>query len=129
MADSTLMQDIAVPTPDGASVPAVFVTPAGAGRAAGVLVIHEAFGVTDDIRRIAARFAAAGFPTLAPDFLAGLGPKPICIARFLRSIGRPGGLTAAIGARSPMHTGYVKYAAEDAWQRTLGFFGRHLAAA
>lgn len=59
MADPTLMQDIAVPTFDGASIPAAFVTPAGAAHAAGVVVIHEAFGVTDDMRRIASRFAAA----------------------------------------------------------------------
>jgi dienelactone hydrolase len=35
----------------------------------------------------------------------------------------------AIGARSPMHTGYIEDAAEDAWERTLQFFGRHLVAA
>lgn len=57
---------------------------------AGVLVIHEALGLTDEMRRIAARFAAAGYASLAPDFLAGLGPKPFCIARFMRGIGRRG---------------------------------------
>ena len=54
----------------------------------GVVVIHEAIGLNDDIRRIATRFAAAGYVTLAPDFLAGLGPMPFCIARFARGIGR-----------------------------------------
>jgi carboxymethylenebutenolidase len=245
MADTPTIQDIAVPTPDGVPIPAAFVRPREPAHAAGVIVIHEAFGLTGDIRRIASRFASAGYPTLAPDFLAGLGPKPICIARFVRSIGRPGqgrayrqlaaaqhwleerpevgggpvgiagfcmgggfallyaaradvevvapfyaavpadpsaldgicpvvasygtrdrifgghaerltaalaersvehdvrsypaaghsfmsrhdGLTATIGAWSPMHTGYVEPAADDAWERTLAFFGRHLAAA
>jgi carboxymethylenebutenolidase len=245
MAELTSHQDVAVSVPDGGSIPASFLRPARTPRRAGVLVIHEAFGLTDDIRRIAARFAGAGYPTLAPDFLAGLGPKPICIARFLRSIGGPSGgpahrrlaaaqrwlearpevgggpiglagfcmgggfallyaaranvdvvapfyaavpddrdaldgicpvvasyggrdrifgghaerltaaltergveydvrsypeaghsfmshhrgVTAAIGSRWPMHTGYVDRAAEDAWDRTLAFFERHLAAA
>jgi carboxymethylenebutenolidase len=89
-----VVHEIAVPLPDGGSLPAALALPdaiaSGAARAAraAVVVVHEAIGLNDDIRRIARRFADAGYPTLAPDFLAGLGPKPICIARFARGIGQ-----------------------------------------
>ena len=36
----------------------------------GVVVIHEAFGLNDDIRTITDRFAAAGYLSFAPDLLA-----------------------------------------------------------
>ena len=86
--------DVAIPLPDGRRVRAALAEPAdaaagGAARPA-VLVLHEALGLTDDIRRIARRFADAGYVALAPDFLAGLGPRPLCIARFFRGVGRPG---------------------------------------
>jgi carboxymethylenebutenolidase len=53
-------------------------------------VLHEALGLNDDIRRIAGRFAANGYVALAPDLLDGLGPKPFCLVRFARGIGRRG---------------------------------------
>lgn len=97
-----VVRDLTVPMPDGSSLPAALAlpdaragaddsgaAPTGTPRPA-VVVIHEAVGLNADIRRIAARFADAGYPTLAPDFLAGLGPKPICIARFAGGIRRAG---------------------------------------
>ena len=105
-----VVRDLVVPLPDGASIPAAMALPDAAGRSTGatprpgVIVVHEAVGLNDDMRRIAARFADAGCPTVVPDFLAGLGPRPICIARFARGIGRP-------------HTGapYRRLAAVQAW--------------
>jgi carboxymethylenebutenolidase len=89
--------DVRVPLADGNHLPAALALPDDlASRAErdtaarprpAVIVIHEAVGLNDDMRRIAGRFADAGYPTLAPDFLAGLGPKPLCIARFARGIG------------------------------------------
>jgi carboxymethylenebutenolidase len=97
----TSVQDVHVPLTDGSALPAALALPDPAPRAGvgdvsgasdptrpGVLVIHEAIGLTDDIRGIAADFADAGYVALAPDFLAGLGPMPFCIARFARGIGR-----------------------------------------
>jgi carboxymethylenebutenolidase len=55
-----------------------------------VIVIHELFGLNDDIRSIAGRFAEAGYVAVAPDFLAGLGPQPLCIVRFARGLNRVG---------------------------------------
>jgi carboxymethylenebutenolidase len=95
--------------PDGRAVPAALAMPDGppvAGRRAGVVVVHELLGLNDDIRRITARFADAGYVALAPDFFSGLGPRPICIVRFARGIGR-------------VHTGrpYRLLAAAEDWLR------------
>ena len=84
------LHEVAIPMPSARALPAAFVVPP-APRAAGVIVLHETFGLNDDMRRIAGRFAAAGYPTVAPDFFAGLGPKPICIVRFVRSLERAAG--------------------------------------
>jgi dienelactone hydrolase len=37
------------------------------------------------------------------------------------------GITAWLGRRLPTHLGHDPAAAEDAWQRTIAFFSRHLA--
>lgn len=99
------------PMPGGDALPAALALPddlagdpATRGARPGVVVVHEAIGLNDDMRRIARRFADAGYPTLVPDFLAGLGPKPICIARFARGIGQ-------VGTGLP----YRRLAAAQAW--------------
>lgn len=51
-------------------------------------MLHEAQGLNDEMRRIGRRFADAGYVALVPDFLAGLGPMPFCLARFFRNVGR-----------------------------------------
>ena len=54
-----------------------------------VIVVHEAMGLNDDIRRIASVFADHGYVALAPD-LVGAGFKPLCVARFFQGIGKVG---------------------------------------
>ena len=54
--------------------------------APGVLVLHEIFGLNDDIRRIADRFADLGFIAVAPDLLDG--GRISCVARALVQIQR-----------------------------------------
>lgn len=55
---------------------------------AAVIVIHEIFGLNDDIRRIASRFAEGGYVALAPDLHDTGAPRLICIARTVRSLNR-----------------------------------------
>ena len=66
--------------------------PAGTGPWPGVVVIHEAWGLDDVMRRQADRMAAAGYLTLAPDLFSDGGALR-CIASTMRSMvttrGRP----------------------------------------
>jgi carboxymethylenebutenolidase len=71
-----------VPTPDGASLTAELFVPAGEGAHPGVVVLHESFGLNDDIRRIAGRFAQAGYAALAPD-LYSHGTRIVCLSRVM----------------------------------------------
>jgi carboxymethylenebutenolidase len=73
---------IDVPTAGGASLRAELFTPAGDGPHPGVVVLHESFGLNDDIRRIAARFAQAGYAALAPD-LYSHGTRIVCLSRVM----------------------------------------------
>jgi carboxymethylenebutenolidase len=57
----------------GINIEAFVARPAGAGKHAAVLVIHDSQGLNDSIREIAKEFAAAGFFALAPDFTSRRG--------------------------------------------------------
>ena len=81
-------RDVEIPLSSGRPLPASLAVPDGAGPWPAVVVIHEALGLNADIRRIARRFAGNGYVALAPDLLDGLGPKPFCLVRFARGIGR-----------------------------------------
>lgn len=62
------------------------VTPAGDdGPWPGVVVLHEAFGLTEDIRRQAQRFAEAGYVALAPDLYTE-GPRLRCVRKAFRDL-------------------------------------------
>ena len=50
----------------------------------GVLVLHEAFGLNEDMRRIAQRFARHGYVAVVPALFGG----PRCLARTLRDEAR-----------------------------------------
>ncbi len=52
--------------------------------APGVLVIHELFGLNDDIRRITDRVAGLGYVAVAPDLLDG--GRISCVARAMAQI-------------------------------------------
>jgi carboxymethylenebutenolidase len=72
-----------VTVPSGAaSLSAELFMPADAGPHPGVVVLHESFGLNDDIRRISSRFADAGYAALAPD-LYSHGRRLVCLSRVL----------------------------------------------
>lgn len=70
---------------NGATLRAALSTPTTAGPWPGVVVMHEAFGLTDDIRSIADRFAEQGYLALAPD-LYSWGNSARCLVLAFRSM-------------------------------------------
>ena len=66
-----------------AGVPAFLATPpVGEGPWPGVVVIHEVFGVIDDIRKHTSRIAAAGYVAIAPDLFRGRGAARCLLGTF-----------------------------------------------
>ncbi|MEX8517466.1 MAG: dienelactone hydrolase family protein [Leptothrix sp. (in: b-proteobacteria)] len=57
--------------PDGQSVPAYLAEPALAAGAPGLVVVQEWWGLNEQIRGVADRFAAAGYCVLVPDLYRG----------------------------------------------------------
>jgi len=76
--------EVSVPSDDGATIAAELFLPSkpSAGASPGVVVLHESFGLNDDIRRIAGRFAAAGYAALAPS-LYSHGKRLVCLSRVM----------------------------------------------
>lgn len=53
----------------------------------GVLVLHEVFGLNDDMRRKARRLADMGYAAIAPDLLGALGRRPgLCMLRIFAEL-------------------------------------------
>jgi carboxymethylenebutenolidase len=94
--------------------PIYVVRPEVAGPAPGVVILHEAWGLTEDVKSLARAAAACGFVAAAPDLLAGYsrvravrdaarghGPSFHRIAKVVEWLGGNGGAdpdrTAAIG--------------------------------
>src|ERR1043166_9948528 len=57
--------------PDGKHCPGYYTEPAGDKQAPAVVIIQEWWGLNDQIKGVAERFAAAGYNALAPDLYKG----------------------------------------------------------
>ena len=60
--------------------------PAGDGPHPAVVVIHELYGLNDNIRDIARRFADEGYAALAVDLFSGGGNRKLCIMRVMSAL-------------------------------------------
>lgn len=75
-------RDVEISLADGQRLPAALALvpdasgPGASGPRPGVLILHEALGLNDDMRGIAGRFARAGRVSLGPDFLAVPRERP-----------------------------------------------------
>jgi carboxymethylenebutenolidase len=61
---------------------AYLVRPAGEGPFPGIVIIHEIFGLTENIKDIAQRFADVGYVALAVDLFTGRN-RTVCMFRFM----------------------------------------------
>jgi len=80
----------AIHFPFGAqSRPGYLAQPAGAGPFPGLVIIHEIYGLNDNIRSVARRFAAQGYAALAVDLFGGRN-RTLCMFRiFTALLARP----------------------------------------
>ena len=75
-----------IPAASG-TLPGYLAVPSTPGPWPGVVVLHEIFGLTDDIRAQADRFAAEGYLALAPDLFAW-GATPRCLVASFRAMAK-----------------------------------------
>ncbi len=109
--------------------------PAGEGPWPAAVVVHEAFGLTQDIRAWCDRFAGEGYIALAPDLLHW-GSAPRCLLAAFRSLrsGRGRGFMEIeattmgwMGAIDRVaRFGLHEPSAQDAWGRVRAFVDTHL---
>jgi carboxymethylenebutenolidase len=90
--------ELHVPAEEG-PVPIYLAVPDGDGPWPGVVVVHDALGMTDDLRRQADWLAGAGFVAAAPD-LYHWGGRMRCLVTFMRdaAAGRDGRAFRDLGA-------------------------------
>ncbi len=66
-----MTEPIRLDTTEGVTTEAALAVPSGGGRAGAVIVVHEWWGLNDDIRGLCDRFADAGYLALAIDLYGG----------------------------------------------------------
>ncbi|WP_028933056.1 dienelactone hydrolase family protein [Pseudonocardia spinosispora] len=81
-----MQTDVTFRCDDGFDMPGVLTTDDGhEGPRPGLLMIYEALGMNHEMASVARDLSSEGWTVLIPD-LFSRGPKPICIARCIRTI-------------------------------------------
>ena len=83
-----LTEDVLIPRAGSSTEPltAYLARPAGDGPHPAVVIIHELYGLNDNIRDIARRFADEGYAALAVDLFSGGGNRRLCIMRVMSAM-------------------------------------------
>lgn len=89
------IQEIAIPLENGGSMRGALAVPRSPSGRRGMVVLHEAFGLNDDMRRMTGRWAEAGYVSVAPD-LYSPGHRAACLTRVVVSM--VAGVTSAVVA-------------------------------
>ena len=77
-------QEFTLPS-EGRTLKAFVAHPAGPDPRPAIVVIHEIFGLNDNIRGICRRFAQEGYAALAIDLYSG-GLKALCVLQTVRAV-------------------------------------------
>ena len=80
--------EVSFPSSTGRPMRAALALPASSTPRPAVIVIHEIFGLNDDIRRMTARVAELGWVALAPDLYDTAGPRALCVLRAMLALRR-----------------------------------------
>ena len=81
----TTSVSIVRPHPGDPAMDAYLALPNGSGALPGVIIIHEIYGLNENIRDIARRFASAGYAALAMDLFSGRN-RTACMLRIFNGI-------------------------------------------
>ena len=76
---------VRIPVGGGTSIDGYFASVTGDARVPGIIVLHELWGLNDDMRDVSDRIAAEGYAVVAPD-LYSHGNKAICLTRVLSEL-------------------------------------------
>lgn len=87
--------------------------PDGEGPFPGVVVVHEAYGLNDNIKDVCRRLAGEGFVAMGVDLFEGRHRAEVY----------PGAKHSFVNDQSRNHDAG---AAADSWQRVLAFFDEHV---
>jgi carboxymethylenebutenolidase len=79
-----ITETVSIPVESG-TISGYYARPDGDGPYPGIVVIHEIFGLNDNIRDITQRFTGQGYAALAVDLFHGRN-RAVCMARFMSGL-------------------------------------------